>query len=63
MLDKGQVYFEHPAVGTGQHCGQCIHFIKGKNKCEIVSGVVKAEDWCERFEKRVSKFHQISRET
>jgi hypothetical protein len=55
MLDKEQVKFEHPATGM-DICRQCVHFLKEKNRCEIVSGSVQPEDWCDRFKKRVSKF-------
>ena len=47
MLSKSQVQYEHPAAKS-DHCGICKHFRK-PHACEIVSGLIQPEDWCDRF--------------
>lgn len=51
-FSKQAVGFEHPAQGPN-HCGDCKHFLGGR--CAIVSGIVMAGDWCEKFEKENMK--------
>jgi hypothetical protein len=53
VFTKQQVDFEHPAKGM-HHCGECKHFIRG-NACWIVAGVIKPQDWCSKWEKKVAK--------
>lgn len=48
MLNKSEVNFQSPATPGMNHCGDCVHFQSG-NRCNIVSGVVLAGDWCDRF--------------
>lgn len=51
-LPKDQVEFEHPAQGP-HHCGECQHFIT-VNACEIVEGLIRSEDWCDKFAKKTA---------
>jgi hypothetical protein len=48
-LLKSTVRFEHPAKGA-RHCGQCKYFQAKVGRCEIVVGVIEAQDWCEHWE-------------
>lgn len=48
-LPKENVQFEHPAKGP-DHCANCEHFLSSTNRCRIVSGEVRPEDWCKRYE-------------
>jgi hypothetical protein len=48
---KEQVKFQHPAKGKNQ-CGQCRHFLKNEEKCEIVNGKIQPEDWCNKFRRK-----------
>jgi hypothetical protein len=51
-FSKGTVHFEHPAEGK-DHCGQCTYFQGAVlDRCEIVAGEVKAQDWCAKFERK-----------
>lgn len=34
------------------HCGICEHFRRVDQRCELVSGVIYAADWCKLFERR-----------
>jgi len=47
-LPMSTVGFEHPAKGK-QHCSMCVHFLPKHNRCELVAGIVKAQDWCTRY--------------
>ena len=47
-LAKSAVGFEHPAKGP-RHCGECRHFRRASDTCEIVAGTVTPPDWCKRF--------------
>jgi hypothetical protein len=46
---KSEVGFEHPARGD-HHCGECTHFLRHRELCEIVVGHIEAEDWCRKFD-------------
>jgi len=48
MYTKKAVAFEHPGMGHDK-CAVCVHFVPGENRCAIVSGVVLAQDWCNKF--------------
>lgn len=48
-LSKPSVQYEHPAKGPN-HCGICGHFLS-PYECEIVTGKIRSEDWCNRFER------------
>ena len=48
MYQKSEVEFEHPAKGA-DHCSACVHY-RGGDRCEIVIGVIKREDWCDRYQ-------------
>ena len=57
MYDKVEVNFEHPSRGMHQ-CSQCVHFDPGGisgGHCQIVAGVVRATDWCDRFKRKVRR--------
>jgi hypothetical protein len=57
---KSEVQFEHPAKGKN-HCSQCVHFL-GNGKCEIVSGLIRPEDWCDKWKgTNVAKKHWIQK--
>jgi len=47
--DKSEVKFEHPAKGMSD-CNDCKHFDPSWS-CRLVSGIITAEDWCNKFEK------------
>ena len=46
-FDKREVGYEHPAKGP-DHCSTCEHYRNGS--CVIVAGVIRPEDWCEKYE-------------
>lgn len=48
MYSKAEVKFESPANGM-DHCGDCKYFLGGR--CQIVTGIVQAGDWCNKFKK------------
>lgn len=48
MYSKSEVKFESPAKGM-DHCGDCKYFLGGR--CQIVTGIVQAGDWCNKFSK------------
>lgn len=53
-LPKSKVGYEHPAQGE-DHCGECAHYQGRRQRfgeCGVVRGVVRKEDWCERFRER-----------
>lgn len=56
MYAKSEVGFEHPAKGP-QHCAECKHF-RAPSGCEIVSGLIRPEDWCKKFMPAKSKAQQ-----
>ena len=47
-LTKIEVGYEHPAKGS-ENCGGCAHFKPLREKCEIVTGRIQAEDWCRKW--------------
>jgi len=51
MFTKPEVNFQHPAKGE-DHCGSCVHY-RGGDRCEIVIGIVKRDDWCSRWKERI----------
>lgn len=55
MYTKQEVSFEHPAQGP-HRCSECAHY-RGADKCQIVEGVVRPQDWCKKFtpKKRAKK--------
>lgn len=47
---KDEVHYEHGRGSRQMKCGRCVHFEqKGPNDCEIVSGTIKPDDWCNQF--------------
>lgn len=52
MYSKSEVKFESPAKGM-DHCSDCKHYLGGR--CAIVTGIVQAGDWCNKFEKESMK--------
>jgi len=47
-FSHAQVAYEHPARGE-DHCGECTHYLKDPERCEIVRSPIRAEDWCRKF--------------
>lgn len=46
--EKSEVQFEHPAKGMSD-CDDCKHFDPCWS-CYLVNGMVRPEDWCNKFE-------------
>lgn len=57
-LAKGDVEFEHPAKGA-HNCGGCVHFeVLAPRHCEIVSGTILAQDWCDKWSPKMKSDRQ-----
>jgi len=48
-VSKESVSYEHPAAKAA-HCALCRHW-EAPRACKVVKGVIRPEDWCERFRK------------
>ena len=59
MYTKPEVNYTHPAP-SNNHCGNCVFFeLKHKNGCGIVSGVIHAEDVCDKFKKTETELRKF----
>ena len=38
------------AADPNRACGECKHFIRAESACEIVMGLIRATDVCDKFE-------------
>ncbi len=36
---------------NGKTCKECLHFLAGTNECKLVGGKIKAEGWCNLYQK------------
>ena len=57
-LPKSAVDFEHPARNFGRgthHCSGCEYFDRQAQRCQQISGIIHAGDWCPLYEPKSSK--------
>lgn len=52
-LTKDQVDYSRGKPNA--HCSICVHWL-GAGMCEIVSGPIAPEMWCEKFKRRMAGF-------
>ena len=50
-LSKKETEYTPEAHMKAQQCGKCTHFVK-PSACEIVRGEIRAEGWCNKFNRK-----------